>query len=150
MTIFFPEVVVQLVPSVVRKSGSLTSSPLHHSTTFQSSEVLKNILDSSTNIIPNEVVGCLFEYEVKADESPCYVVNILCTFSTKSELDKFETLCENGHLAKKLEQYLEPKIRQSQYDFNPGNGEFKLEINIIEKTKNPQQLTCTTEIKKKR
>lgn len=140
---------VQLVPSVVRKSESLTLSPLHHSTTFQSSEVLKNILNSSTNIIPNEVVGCLFEYEVKDDQSP-YFVNILCTFSTKSELDKFETLYENGNLARKLEKYLEPKIRLSQYDFNPGNGEFKLEINILEKTKKPQQLTFTTESKKKR
>lgn len=137
---------VQLVPTVVRKSGSLTLSPLHHSTTFQSSEVLKNILNSSTNTIPNVVVGCLFEYEVKADHSP-YFVYILCTFSTKSELDKFETLHKNGHLAKKLEQYLEPKIRLSQYDFNE---EFKLEINILEKTKKPQQLTCTTESKKKR
>lgn len=138
---------MQLIPTVVRKSGSSTSSPLLHSTPFEYSDILQNILDSSTNIIPSEEVGCSFEYVVNAEKSSCYLVNILCTFSTKSELDKFETLYNNGHLANTLEQYLKPKILQYQYDFHPGNEEFKLEINILEKTKNLQKLTCTTESK---
>lgn len=135
---------VQLIPTVVKKSGS--------STIYQDSEVLKNILDSSINIIPNEIVGCLFEYEVKAEQSPCYFVNILCTFSTKSELDIFETLYKNGHLAKRLEQYLEPKILQSQHGLYPAmrNEEFRLEINILQKTKNSQKPTCTAGSKKTR
>lgn len=137
---------LQLVPTIVRISGSSSSS---HSTTFQSSGALKDILDSSINIIPKEVVGCLFEYEVNAEQSPCYFVNIRCTFSTKSEFHKFETLYNNGDLAKKLEQYLKPKIFESQYDLYPamGNKEFKLEITILEKTKNVQKPMCTTESK---
>lgn len=136
---------MQLVPTVVRKSGSSSSSPLLHST-FQYSEALKNILNSSINTIPNEILGCFFAYEVKAEQSPCSFVNILCTFFRKSELDKFETLYNNGDLAKRLEQYLKPSILQSQHDLHTGNAEFKLEINKLENTKNPQA-TCITESK---
>lgn len=140
---------MQLVPTVVRKSGSPSTSPLLHSKTFQYREALKKILISSTNIIPNERLGCFFDYEVKAEQSLCDFVNILCTFSTKSELDKFETLNENGDLAKRLEQYLKPNILQSEHDLQSGNAEFKLEINILKKAKNPKA-TCTNESKKER
>lgn len=137
---------LQLVPTAVRISGP--SSP-SHSTTFQSSEALKNILDSSINIIPDEVVGCSFEYEVNTDaeQTLCYFVNICCTFSTKSEFDKFQTLYDNGGLAKKLEEYLKPKIFESQYGVYPEmeNKEFKLEITLLEKRKKLQKPICTTE-----
>lgn len=137
---------LQLVPTAVRISGSSSSS---HSTTFQSSETLKNILDSSINIIPDEVVGCSFEYEVNADteQTLCYFVNICCTFSTKSEFDKFKTLYYNGELAKKLEEYLKPKILESQYGVYPEmeNKEFKLEITLLEMRKKLQKPMCTTE-----
>lgn len=135
---------LQLVPTAVRISGSSSSS---HSTTFQSSEALKQILDSSINIIPDEVVGCSFEYEVNAEQTLCYFVNICCTFSTKSEFDKFQTLYHNGELAKKLEEYLKPKILESQYELYPEmkNKEFKLEITLLEKRKKLQKPVSTTE-----
>lgn len=146
---------MQLTPTVVRKSGSASSSsstPLPYSTKYQYSEVLKTILDSSINIIPIEIVGCMFEYKVNAEQSSCYFVNILCTFSKKSELDIFETLYKNGLLAQRLEQYLEPKILQSQHGLYPdiGNKEFKLDINILRKTNISQKPTCTTGSKKTR
>lgn len=135
---------LQLVSTAVRISGSSSSS---HSATFQSSEALKNILESSINTIPNEVVGCSFEYEVNAEQSPCYFVNICCTFSTKYEFDKFQTLYHNGDLAKKLEEYLKPKILESQYGSYPAieNKEFKLEITVLEKRNKIQKPMCTTE-----
>lgn len=147
-----PEVTVQLNPTVVREYGtsssSSASSPLCYSTMYQESEILKNILDSFTSIIPSEVVGCLFEYEVKAEQSPCSFVNILCTFSTKSELDKFETLYHNGQLAQRLEHYLKPKILG--LDSGLGNEEFKLEICILRKTNNLHKPTSMAESNKKR
>lgn len=138
---------MQLVPSVVRKSESWSSSSSPPSTIFQNSEALKTILYSSANIIPNEIVKCLFEYEVKTEQSSCYSVNILCKFSNKAELDKFETLYNNGQLEKRLEQYFKTNISHSQYGVYPKtvNEEFKLEVVIREKTTIPQKKLSSTE-----
>lgn len=143
---------MQLVPTVVRKSELRSSSSSPSLTTYQNSEALITILNSSTNIIPNEIVKCLFEYEVKTEQSPCYFVNILCKFSKRSELDKFERLLSNGQLAKRLEQYFKTKISHSQYRVYPksGNEEFKLDVIILEKKKIPQKPLCTTETIKTR
>lgn len=138
---------MQLVPSVVRKSESWSSSSSPPSTIFQNSEALKTILYSSANIIPNEIVKCLFEYEVKTEQSSCYSVNILCKFSNKAELDRFETLYNNGQLQKRLEQYFKTNISHSQYGVYPKtvNEEFKLEVVILEKTTIPQKKPSSTE-----
>lgn len=145
---------MQLVPTVVEKTGSISSTTLYpsKSTSLQYAEALKKCLrDITITSVISRKVGCSFDYKVLEEQSPCKYVPILCKFYKKSEFDKFEANFYNDYLAKSLENYLMSIGFPFELGIGPGNSnkEFKLEVVIDRKCFNQKPL-CALESSKTR
>lgn len=135
---------MQLVPTVVEKTGSISSTSLYPSksvSTHYAEALKKCLLDINITSVISRKLGCSFDYKVVEEQSSCKYVSILCKFYKKSELDKFETNFYNEYLAKSLEKYLVSIGLNYDLGIGPGpsNKEFKLEVVIDRKyfTKKP-------------
>lgn len=147
----FAEVLMQLVPTVVEKTGSISRTE-SESTSAHYAEALKKCLrDISITSVISKKVGCSFDYKVLEEQSPCKYVPILCKFYKKSEFDKFEANFYNDYLAKSLENYLASIGFHFELGIGPGNSnkEFKLEV-VIDRKCFTQKPLCALESSKTR
>lgn len=138
---------MQLVPTVVEKTGSIPNTTLNpsKSTSTEYAEALKKCLrDITITSAFSKKVGCSFDYEVLEEQSPCKYVPILCKFYKKSEFDKFETNFYNDYVAKSLENYLVSMGFLFELGITPAksNKGFKLEVVIERKYFNQKPLSA--------